>query len=239
MPETNIAEQIKLLVELQELDKEIYRLNDIVESAPEEVKRMESDLESKKSAMQSAEEEVKKLQTQHKEKEVDLGTKEASIKKYQGQLYQVKTNKEYASLEKEIAGIKADNSILEDEILKSFDNIETGQKKLAEEKKKFEEEKIKTDSEKIKIEQGKKAAQAEIEKFISQRKTFTEKVDKGILEKYERVLKNRSGNAVVPVVNEASCGGCNMNLPPQVVNEAKLKKDIVLCGNCARILYCE
>ena len=68
-------------------------------------------------------------------------TKEGAIKKYQTQQNLVKTNKEYSSLEKEIASIKADSSLLEEEILKSFDTIEAAQKTISKEKQKFEEEK--------------------------------------------------------------------------------------------------
>ena len=100
----------------------------------------------------------------------------------------------------------------------------------------LESEKKKIQEEKIKIEEEKKAAESEYKSLNDKRKEFTEKIDKKTLAKYERILYKRAGLAMVPIVGDA-CDGCNMNLPPQVINEARMKKDLTFCGNCARILY--
>ena len=64
------------------------------------------------------------------------------------------------------------------------------------------------------------------------------KVDKSFLSKYERLIKNRDGLAIVGVVN-AACQGCFRVLPPQITNEIRMKQDLVFCEHCARILYIE
>ena len=220
------------------LDSEIFDKKKILDSVPGKIKELDDVLEQKSAALKSYEDESKGLQVKRKEKEVELESKEQSIKKYQTQLYQIKTNKEYASLEKEIAGIRADNSVLEDDIITLLDKIEEIQKKITEEKKVLEEEKKRNDTEKKKIEEEKKKIEAEYNDLTGKRKEFVEKIDKSLLSKYERILQNKDGLAMVPIVND-SCGGCNMNLPPQVINEAKMKKTLIFCGNCARILYTE
>jgi len=164
--------------------------------------------------------------------------KEETIKKHQGQLYQVKTNQEYKALEKEIGSVKADVSLLEEEIINMLEKVDQIKKDVVKEKDMLEGEKKKIQEEKQKIEIEKKAAEEEFNNLNNMRKEFTEKIDKNTLSKYERILKNRDGLAMVPVIADA-CGGCNMNLPAQVINEAKLKKGLTLCGNCARILYSE
>ena len=236
MADINFEEQIKMLIELQQLDTEIYSRKRVLNVVPERMKELDATLNEKSTNMKNLEEESKAVQVQRKEKEVDLQTKEQTIKKYQTQLFQVKTNKEYSSLEKEIANIKADNSLLEEEILILFDKTDEIQKKVAAEKQILENEKKKIADEKKKIEDERKAAEAEINDLVAKRTAFTEKIEKRILSQYERILENRDGSAMVPVVGDA-CGGCNMNLPPQVINEAKLKKHLTFCGNCARILY--
>jgi len=232
----NMEEQIKMLVELQELDKEIFEKKHILESMPVKIKELDVALESKTSSLKSLEEEYKAVQLKRKEKEVELQAKEQTIKKYQTQLFQVKTNKEYSSLEKEIASIKADNSLLEEEILNLFDETDQVQKKRSKEKEAFEGEKKNTEAEKKKINDEKKANEEELARLNDQRKGFANKVDKSILSKYDKILNNRSGVAMVPIVG-GTCGGCNMNLPPQVENEARMKKNLIFCGNCSRILY--
>lgn len=232
----NIEEQIKMLLELQELDKEIFEKKWMLEAIPEKKKELDSLLEEKTVSLKNLDDESKTLQLKRKDKETDLGTKEETIKKYQGQLFQTKTNKEYTVLEKEIASTKADNSLLEEEILKLFDEADEIKQKVDKEKEVFAEEKIKIEEEKKKLEEEKKQAETEHGELNNKRTSFREKIDKSFLSKYERILENRDGLAMVPIEGDA-CGGCNMNLPPQVINETKLKAQLTFCGNCARLLY--
>ena len=75
-------------------------------------------------------------------------------------------------------------------------------------------------------------------KLNGERATLTQQVEPSILGKYERILANKDGLAMVRVEDEA-CQGCYMNVPPQVINEIKMAKGLVVCGNCSRILYIE
>lgn len=238
MTTINMEEQVKMFVELQGLDGEIFDKKRLLDAIPGKIRELDDGLEQKSANLKNLEEESKKLQVKRKEKETDLASKEQTIKKYQVQLFQIKTNKEYTSLEKEIASIKADNSVLEDEIISLLDGVDETKKKVSKEKEILENEKGKVRDEKKKIEDEKKTNEAEFNDLSNKRKEFVEKLDKNILSKYERILYNRDGLAMVPIIGGA-CGGCNMNLPPQVINEAKLKKDFTFCGNCARILYIE
>ncbi|MBL7155611.1 MAG: hypothetical protein ISS90_00525 [Candidatus Omnitrophica bacterium] len=236
MVEINTEDQIKMLVELQEIDNEMYNKKRVLEAVPERIKELDAAVQVKSANLKNLEEESKKLQVKRKEKEVELQTKEETTKKYQAQLFQIKTNKEYAALEKEIAGIKADNSVLEEEIIILLDETDEIQKKISKEREIFEGEKKKAREEKTKLQDEKKTNEAEYNDLNNKRKEFVTGIDKKILAKYERILKKWDGLAMVPVVS-GTCGGCNMNLPPQVINEAELRKDLIFCGNCSRILY--
>ena len=77
-----------------------------------------------------------------------------------------------------------------------------------------------------------------MEKIKAQRGALAEKVEKNVLEKYDRLLKNRDGLALASVVGD-SCQGCFRIMPPQVINEIKMNNELVFCDNCARILYLE
>ncbi len=233
-----MQDQIKMLLELQQLDSEIFNQKRILDAIPEKIKEFDRVLEEKSAGLKELEEESKKIQVKRKEKEMDLNTKEQTVKKYQGQLFQIKTNKEYTALEKEIALVKADNSVLEEEIIGLLDQVEEIKKKVAKENENLAEEKKKIAEEKKRMEAERKTAEAEYNDLNARRKDFAAKLDKKILAKYERILHNKDGLAMVPIVGD-TCGGCNMNLPPQVTNEAKMKKVLTFCGNCARILYSE
>ncbi len=234
----NLEEQLKLLVELQELDTQILRIERDLESIPLELKKINDAFEEKKSNLKKSEEALKALQMKRREKEMDLESKEGLIKKFQSQLYQVKTNKEYAALEGEIARTRADNSLIEEEVLKIFDQMDAENQKMSKEKEFLKAEEGKLDQQKKKCDEDVSHMKTEKEGLNSQRVVLAGKIDKAVLAKYDRIVKSKDGLAVVPVAGD-SCQGCFRILPPQVIHEIKTKKELVCCGSCARILYIE
>lgn len=234
----NLEDQVKLLVELQGLDTQILKIERDLGSIPEDIKRMDEAFEEKKANLKKLEEAVKALGLKRKEKELDLESKEGAIKKFQSQLYQVKTNKEYTALEGEIGRAKADNSLIEEEILKIFDQVDVENQKISKEKDYLKTEEGKLGLEKKKLDDEVKRIKGEVGGLKTQRADLAQKIDKTVLVKYDRILKGKDGLAVVPVAG-GSCQGCFRIMPSQVIHEINMKKDLVFCENCARILYIE
>ncbi len=234
----NLKEQIKLLVELQGLDTQIFKLEDDLESIPEIINRREEEFRDKSANLKKLEDDLKSIMMKKKEKEGDLEAKEGMIKKYQQQLNQVKTNKEYTALQEEIGRIKADDSIIEEVILNIFDEIDAGNKNIAKEKEFLNSEEAKFGEEKKNFAAEMNRIKSELENLKKHREGLSAKVDRVILKKYERIIKSKDGLAVVTIANDA-CQGCFRVMPPQVVNEIKMNSELVFCDNCARILYLE
>lgn len=231
-----MIDEIKKLVEVQQLDAKVFGIKRELELFPEKMKAFDELIKEKESIFKDSEDKLKQLRLKRKDKEVELQAKEESITKHQNQLYQLKSNQEYTTMQKEIKSQTADKSVLEEEILNIFDEVETAEKELNNNKNLYEQEKTKIESEKQKMGQTKKQLEEEQKKIEGQRSELTKNIDKGILSKYERILSAKSGLAIVPIDDDA-CGGCNMNLPPQVIDETRMGKDIVICGNCSRMLY--
>jgi len=234
----NLEEQIKLLIELQGLDSQIFRLEDRLEAIPESIKDMDEQFKEKTAGLRKIEDGIKTLLLKRKEKEGDLEAKEQSVKKFHSQQNLVKTNKEYSALEEEIGRAKADGSILEEDIIKIFDQIDAENRESGKEKEFLKSEELRMNTEKKKLDDEAKAVKAELEKLKGQRAELAAKVDKTLLPKYERLSKNKDGLAIVGVVDEA-CQGCFRVLPPQVINEIRMNQELVFCEHCARILYVE
>lgn len=236
MAATSFAEQVKILAELQKIDTEIHHLRQALAEHPAIQKKLDSVFEAKKVHLKAAEDELKAAQMKQKEKEMDLGSREEKIKKLQVQLYSLKSNKEYQAMELEIKGLKADKSVLEEEILKLMDGIESVRSKVTQEKEALaKEEKVYKD-ETAALKQKNSQLQGQVAALEDKRKTYVPGVDPKILPQYERILAKRDGLALVPVINN-SCGGCHLELPPQVVNEVHMQDKIHTCESCARILY--
>ncbi len=234
----NLAEQIKLLVELQGIDSHVYRLLDELEAIPKKIREADDRFKEKTVNLKSLEDGVKALQLKRKEKEGELQGKEDSIKKYQSQMFQVKTNKEYSALQEEIARVKADNSLIEEAILKIFDQTDAENKKIADEKEYLKKEEAAMADDKKKLGEETVRIKAEVEKLKAQRAAMALKIDKNVLAQYDRILTKSDHLAVVPV-NGNSCQGCFRVLPPQVLNEVRMQEAIITCEYCARILYFE
>ena len=233
-----LREEIGLLIDLQKLDTEIFALNKRKTGIPLLIKNTEEKIKLEEAKIKEVEDGFKQLTVKQKDKENDLRTKEETIKKHQSQLFQIKTNKEYTALQQEIEGVKADKSVLEDEIIVLLDEIEEGKKKVDEAKGKIKAEEDKINEEKKKFEVELKEIETKLTDLESKRKELSGKVDKNTVSKYERILHGKDGSAMVPVQHD-SCGGCHLNLPPQVINEIRMKKELIFCESCARILYIE
>ncbi len=233
---TAVNEQLKILVELQKIDSEIYRLKKEAEAHPLLQKKIEEAFDKKKQSLKAVEDELRAAQLKQKEKEMDLQSKEEKVKKLQGQLFSLKTNKEYSAMEMEIKGLKADDSLLEEDILRLLDVVEEVKVKVAKEKEilAVEDKKAKEAIETIKKETA--ALNAQIAEWEEKRKAYPANVEPRLLTQYERILKSREGLAVVPVVHNA-CGGCHLGFPPQMLNEIQMQDKVIVCESCARILY--
>lgn len=232
----DLKAQLTSLTGLQTVDTEIYVLRKEKEAKPQELKVLEALFEEKKQGLANIEKSVLDLQKQKKEKELELATKEESAKKLQGQLYSLKTNKEYQTMLQQIEDAKADASVIEDKILEVMERIDQAKVETEKEKEKLKtEEKTFQEQEKV-VEVRIKEIDERLSQLESQRKQIIPGIDPKILVQYERILANRDGLAIT-TAKDNSCQGCNMYVPPQVINLIKMYEEIVTCEVCNRILY--
>jgi len=236
LPTVDLKAQIIGLVKLQELDSEIYALKNEKESKPLEIKAIEESFETKKQNLVLLEKNSLELQKQRKEKELELAANAEAVKKLQGQLYSLKTNKEFQTMLQQIADTKADGSLIEEKILISFEESDKIKAQIEQENLKLKQEEKVFQDEKKKVELRIKEIDDRLNQLQAQRQQITPSIDSKMLVEYERILSSRGGLAIVTVVDN-SCGGCHMLVPPQVINLIKMYEHIVTCEVCNRIFY--
>jgi len=234
----DLKSQLSELIQLQTIDSEIYVLKNEKESKPKEIEAIDAAFEEKKKNLASLEETLLSFHKQRKDKELELASKEISAKKLETQLYQLKTNKEYQAMLQQIQDAKADASVIEDQILGLFEQADKIKNDSSQEKLRLQEEEKVVQGEKKNIHDRIKEIDERIAQLESQRKQITPGIDKKILSQYERILLNRDGLAIVNV-KDNSCGGCNMFVPPQVINLIRMYECIITCEVCNRMLYIE
>ena len=233
-----MSELIESLRKLQAVDAELYRLRNEQQQKPLLLERSQQLLAEEQAKAQSLEARLKASQIQHKAHELELLTQEANLKKLQAQLFQVKTNKEYTAMQHEIDQSKADVSLLEEEIIRVLDAIDQAKREFEAQAARVAQQHARAQAEEARIQAELQAIQSQIAQLERQRHTLTPSVRSEVLAVYERVLANRDGLALVPLVKD-SCGGCHMVQPPQVINQVALGTKLVTCESCNRILYLE
>lgn len=232
-------EHIKKLIQLQNLDLRIINFEEQRQKLPEEKEKEKIVYEDFKNQVSELGQELKNLKVKQKEEEVDLESKEEQVKKLQLQLYQVRDNRSYSALQNEINSIKADNSIIEEEILKILDEIDKREEELSEKKEGLDETKQHLDKHSSEIDREIEELDKQISGLKKERERFIPDIENSILDKYERILKNKKDSLAIVPIKRGCCQGCFMTLPPQIINEVKMDNKIVICENCSRILYSE
>ena len=231
-----MSDHLDVLKQLQAIDGELFRLRRAQQEKPRELARVAAEMAAEEAKVKAVEDRMKALQLAQKEKEGELQTREANVQRLKGQLFQVKTNKEYTLMQREIDSTKADNSLLEEEILKAFDAIDAARQERQAAQRELEAAQQRLRGEQARINGELAAIQEQVTGLEQQRAALVPGLTPQVLSTYERVLTLRAGLALVPLLNDA-CGGCHRRLPPQVINEVLLKAKLTTCESCNRILY--
>ncbi len=233
----DLKQELEKLRQVQDIDSEIFQKKLIVDAdLPRQIEELRSAFEEKKKITQETEESLKRIQVNKSQKELDLKTKEESIAKVQSQLYQLKTNQEYHAKLNEINSLKADISVIEEEILNFMEEADKVAVDLNKNKSLIKEYEKEFNAQKSELEDKIKNLQADINHLNGKREILAKGIDAKILQKYEYLLEKRSGMALV-AVSGGVCGGCYMKVMDEVINQIRQYKEIVTCPLCARMLF--
>lgn len=234
--ESTVEERLQALFDLQEIDSNIDRIRTIRGELPLEVQDLEDEVAGLETRIAKATEAMQTLESDISAKKNQIKESESAIKKYDEQQKNVRNNREYDSLSKEI-----EYQVLEIELAEK--HIKEYQAKI-EQKKEVDDvsqEKLKDIQELLEIKKSElDEIVKETEKEEKDLKKNSEKAEKVIEERlltaYKRIRDNaRNGLAVVPVQRSA-CGGCFNKIPPQRQLDINSHKKIIVCEHCGRIL---
>ncbi len=234
--EFSVEEKLTSLVRLQKIDSKLDEIQILKGELPMEVKDLEDEIEGLHARQTRVEEEINGITEFIQQKKDGITEAQSLIKKYEKQSENVKNNREFEAINKEIEMQQLEEKLCEkhikdatEEIAEKAKQLEFAKKAVATKEanlsgKKAELEKIINETEKEEKAYNKEAAEARSH------------VDERLLLSYDRIRKNyRNGLSVVPVERD-SCGGCFHAIPPQKQSEIKLRKKVMVCENCGRIL---
>nr|HID59792.1 hypothetical protein [Desulfobacterales bacterium] len=231
-----MKEQLDCLVALQEVDLAMARLNKEIMAGPKRLEKIKDDLEEIKTSIDIYEERERKIKKDQRSYEAREEDSLARIKRNEEKLMTVKTNKEYQSILKEIDELKRKKSEYEDQIIICLEELDNISKVIKERKKDFRDMEQYFNKEKAVLEEEIKEAQKELAVLEERRKDLVKMLDPEILEQYN-MISEWSGGLSVARVENSTCLGCNMNIPPQMYNELQRCDTLRFCPNCHRIIY--
>ena len=231
-----IKEQIFILVKLQKIETEICALKLTLNNVDRQYDALDAELREFEQNIDNEVSLLDELKKQYRLYESDAQVNLEQVKKSQASLRSIKTNREYQSLLKQIDEFNVKNVKIEDEMLEFLDRMDKAESNIAAKKNEYSmlEDRIMSDKEIIKQETehgNKRLAQLNMD-FNDVSGSITPE----LLKKYEMVKKQKGGIAIVPV-NDAVCGGCNMNIPPQMYNELQRCDSLMFCPNCQKMIY--
>ncbi|WP_353687058.1 C4-type zinc ribbon domain-containing protein [Thermodesulfovibrio sp. 3462-1] len=228
--------ELDTLIKLQEIDFLILSLKQKLEIIPLEIKNFEKKMQEIDRQFENENKKVINLEKKRKEKEIEIEDINDKIKKLKEKTSQIKTNKEYQALLKEI-------ELVQENLKKEEENLLLILYDLDEAKKVLKEIKADIDARKREIEDNKKQLEKEIditaqqiEELKKERKELINKLPSELYEEYIELMKKHKGLAVAQVKNSV-CQGCFLHIPPQLYVEIKLNQSIYHCPQCGRFLY--
>jgi predicted nucleic acid-binding Zn-ribbon protein len=230
-------DQIDTLVKVQQIEIETGKLKAYLEKVPSRISSLERELEEFIRSVEGDEAEIEEFNKQYRTLDADVQLNLSKIQKSQEKLRSVKTNKEYQSSLKEIDGIKAINSKLEDEMLEYLEKIETAEKAIKDRKQHYTEIVDESNREKESIERDAEQRQENLVDLEARRVAVATELGAGILEIFKQVKAKQANLVAIVAVQDAVCQGCNMNIPPQVYNELQRCNSLRYCPSCFRIIY--
>ena len=229
-------EKLSLLIRLQECDSMLAGLSAKKNSLPEKLQKIDEEFQRFKESISQSAMRYEKLKTQREENELKVKKISEAMARSKEKLLDVKTNKEYQAMLKEIETAETSLGELESQIIILMEEMDELSAQVKQDQETLKQaEKNYLDDEKI-IEEKLSSVDAESDEWNRKRLALQKNIPEDLLALYEKIRKRNQGVGVIPVW-KAVCSGCHMNIPPQLYNELQRSSDLLSCPSCHRIMY--
>ena len=236
LQELTIEEKLQHLYELQRIDTEIDKIRTLRGELPLEVQDLEDELAGWKTRLENIKPETRKAEKSVSQKKLEISKSEELIKKYSDQLDNVRNNREYDALSKEIEFQKLEIELQQKRIREALKTKSEKEEALEISSQQYEEKKADLEAKKAELDDIIAETHKDEEDLIKKSEQLSQNIEERLLTAYKRIRANaRNGLAVVTVDRDA-CGGCFNNIPPQRQLDIRSRKKIIVCEYCGRIL---
>jgi predicted nucleic acid-binding Zn-ribbon protein len=234
--EVSVAEKLDALFELQKIDSEIDRIRTIRGELPLEVQDLEDELSGLETRISKIQEEMKELDTEILDRKNATKDAETAISKYKEQQNNVRNNREFESLAKEIEFQELEIKLHDKKSKEAKVKIANKKELLDEATERLSFRQVDFKAKQAELNEIVGETQKEEDELIKRSEEAKKKIDERLVFAYNRLRGNaKNGLSVVPVDRDA-CGGCFNKIPPQRQLDIQSKKKVIVCEHCGRIL---
>ena len=235
---TELAVDVKLknLYSLQTMLSEIDAIKTLRGELPLEVQDLEDEIGGLTTRVGKMLDQVEHLRSEMMNRKSVIEKNKLDLARFEEQINNVRNNREYDSLTKEIEYLQLDNQLNEKKIREAQEEIGRLQEKTRSSNAELSERRADLDLKKSELDEIIQDTRSEEEKLRERAKNVELTIDSRLLSAFKRIRKNaRNGLGIVYVQRDA-CGGCFNKIPPQRQLDVRMHKKIIVCEYCGRIL---
>lgn len=233
--ENSVAQKLEALVKLQTIDSKLDEINKVRGDLPEEVRDLEDELAGYETRVGKFESEIKKLEDEIQNNKQSIKDAEKLIKKYEEQQMNVRNNREYDAITKEVELQKLEIQISEKRIKEGFAKIDLKKEEIAKTEAILQERQKDLDVKKKELDSIIGESKEEEDKLHKDREKASKAIEERLLNSYNKIRKNVNNGLAVVSVKRDACGGCFNTVPPQRQVDIREKKKLIVCEHCGRI----
>jgi uncharacterized protein len=232
----SVTDKLKSLYKLQLIDSEIDRIKVMRGELPLEVRDLEDEIAGLETRLANLDAEVAQLQAQITQRDNGKNEATALIKRYTEQQNNVRNNREYDSLSKEIEFQNLEIELCEKKIKEHTYDIEQKAVLIEESTNRLNERNSDLEQKKSELDSIISETQIDEEKLNLEREKIATIIDSRLLYAYSRIRNNVLNKLAVVSIERDACGGCFNKIPPQRQLDIKSSRKIIPCEYCGRIL---
>jgi predicted nucleic acid-binding Zn-ribbon protein len=229
-------EQLTLLIQLQEIDGRIRAQQDEKKRIPEQLASFEQRVLANKAELDKVRDSLENAQKIKRDRDQDLDEGGRKVEKLKSRTSEIKTNKEYQALLKEIETAEQENRLIEDDILRLMEQIDAAAAEIKNAERRSADEDAAIQEDRRRLEKDREKIDANLAEVERLRDELLARIDAAVLAEYRRLAGITGGKVVVEARGE-SCSGCYMSIPPRTFVNVKKNDSIIACPHCQRILY--
>ena len=234
--ELSVEEKLKALYQLQTMLSEIDKIKTLRGELPLEVQDLEDEVTGLSTRIEKIKTEIDELKSNVASKKIEIETAKASIEKYKSQQDNVRNNREYDVLTKEIEFQSLEVELCEKRIREYTAGIKSKEEEIVKSEQLLEERKKDLEVKKNELDEIISETKQEEEKLREKAKNLEATIEPRLLQAFKRIRKNSRNGLGITYVQRDACGGCFNKIPPQKQLDIRMRKKIIVCEYCGRIM---